>query len=440
MRTGVAGKGASLHRTGGANQFSKPARVWEKTFGGKRKESLAAMILCQNNHEVTYQGRVLSLPRPSAEREEEGLPRAAFSPRSVLGVGGQGQDALPPPAPNRKDSSGSFAVPPICSLDDVIASADVILFNDDAFANINMNMNLVEDPPAAHSYCYQPHEHPAAACGGAYNMLSDAYSQPQPPPLYSEYGAAPMAAMAEGDTVVPQIMEGVVARNKRRGGGRGDAQFSVASDLPLPTTPAKRRRQSMQQQQPMGAAAMGAQAVAAGQFASGKVSPATVLPPQMPPARRSIGTGGAKKTGSGSRRRSSFPKATTAVLKGWLRRHFLNPYPSDADKKQLCSECDLTISQLQVRCTSLPSLSLLAPFFLPAILLGKKIEESNWLTYLCVCSLLLFRPGLSTLGSEFGSLALNPFGLRARSKGAGCRQASRWRRRGRRGPAGKPCP
>jgi len=315
------------------------------------------MIVCQNNQEVTYQGRVLALPRPvSPAKDEEGLPQPAFSPRSVLGGHGHGAETPPPsaapatagagaPPPHRKDSCGSFAVPPICSLDDVIASADVILFNDDAFANINMNMNLVEDPPAPHNY-YHETSAAAAACGSPYMLPDNAggglypaqmqQQQQSPAALYSEYNNA---ATESGDTVVPQIMEGLVVRKGSEG-----SELLAALRRGAPPPPAKRRRKKQQQRQRALSPTPDANGTSGGGKVSGKVSPLSSATTQ----RKS---GGCKKAGGGSRRRSSFPKATTAVLKGWLRTHFLNPYPSDLDKKQLCSECDLTMSQLQVRHT-----------------------------------------------------------------------------------------
>jgi len=47
------------------------------------------------------------------------------------------------------------------------------------------------------------------------------------------------------------------------------------------------------------------------------------------------------------RKRTSFPRATTAKLKRWLCENILNPYPKEEDKRALCKQCDLTISQLQ---------------------------------------------------------------------------------------------
>jgi len=312
------------------------------------------MIVCQNNQEVTYQGRVLALPRPvSPAKDEEGLPQPAFSPRSVLGGHGHGAETPPPsaapatagagaPPPHRKDSCGSFAVPPICSLDDVIASADVILFNDDAFANINMNMNLVEDPPAPHNY-YHETSAAAAACGSPYMLPDNAggglypaqmqQQQQSPAALYSEYNNA---ATESGDTVVPQIMEGLVVRKGSEG-----SELLAALRRGAPPPPAKRRRKKQQQRQRALSPTPNTNGTSGGGKISGKVSP--VLSSTTTQRK----SGGCKKAGGGSRRRSSFPKATTAVLKGWLRTHFLNPYPSDLDKKQLCSECDLTMSQLQ---------------------------------------------------------------------------------------------
>lgn len=60
----------------------------------------------------------------------------------------------------------------------------------------------------------------------------------------------------------------------------------------------------------------------------------------------SAASGGGRHQGP-KRRRCSFPRATTKLLKLWLRNHIMHPYPSEAEKKELCAQCNLTLSQLQ---------------------------------------------------------------------------------------------
>jgi len=47
------------------------------------------------------------------------------------------------------------------------------------------------------------------------------------------------------------------------------------------------------------------------------------------------------------KRRTSFPRSTTKALKEWLKRNILNPYPSEEEKKKLCTAYNLTCPQLQ---------------------------------------------------------------------------------------------
>ncbi|KAK7016633.1 homeobox KN domain-containing protein [Favolaschia claudopus] len=57
----------------------------------------------------------------------------------------------------------------------------------------------------------------------------------------------------------------------------------------------------------------------------------------------------AKRSGPPNRQQrkgGKFPKATTELLKAWLRRHFDNPYPSEEQKKGLSHATGLSISQI----------------------------------------------------------------------------------------------
>ncbi|KAF0975032.1 hypothetical protein FDP41_005785 [Naegleria fowleri] len=47
-----------------------------------------------------------------------------------------------------------------------------------------------------------------------------------------------------------------------------------------------------------------------------------------------------------SKRRGNLPRHATNVLKSWLFSHFLHPYPSESEKKDLCMETGLTLTQV----------------------------------------------------------------------------------------------
>jgi len=47
-----------------------------------------------------------------------------------------------------------------------------------------------------------------------------------------------------------------------------------------------------------------------------------------------------------SKRRGNLPRHSTNVLKSWLFSHFLHPYPSESEKKDLCTETGLTLTQV----------------------------------------------------------------------------------------------
>lgn len=44
--------------------------------------------------------------------------------------------------------------------------------------------------------------------------------------------------------------------------------------------------------------------------------------------------------------RGKLPKETTDFLKDWLHRHAEHPYPTEEEKKQMCAETGLTMSQI----------------------------------------------------------------------------------------------
>ncbi|KZS86953.1 hypothetical protein SISNIDRAFT_399880, partial [Sistotremastrum niveocremeum HHB9708] len=46
------------------------------------------------------------------------------------------------------------------------------------------------------------------------------------------------------------------------------------------------------------------------------------------------------------RRRGKLPKETTDHLKEWLHQHSDHPYPSEEEKKQLCEDTQLSMSQV----------------------------------------------------------------------------------------------
>ncbi|EFC47934.1 homeobox protein PKNOX1-like protein [Naegleria gruberi] len=47
-----------------------------------------------------------------------------------------------------------------------------------------------------------------------------------------------------------------------------------------------------------------------------------------------------------SKRRGNLPRHATNVLKSWLYSHFLHPYPTESEKKDLCMETGLTLTQV----------------------------------------------------------------------------------------------
>lgn len=46
------------------------------------------------------------------------------------------------------------------------------------------------------------------------------------------------------------------------------------------------------------------------------------------------------------RKRGKLPKETTEFLRSWLMAHANHPYPTEQEKKDLCSHTGLTMSQL----------------------------------------------------------------------------------------------
>lgn len=47
-----------------------------------------------------------------------------------------------------------------------------------------------------------------------------------------------------------------------------------------------------------------------------------------------------------SKKRCTIPKATTEILKAWLQEHFMHPYPTEDEKKELRERTSLTLSQI----------------------------------------------------------------------------------------------
>lgn len=70
--------------------------------------------------------------------------------------------------------------------------------------------------------------------------------------------------------------------------------------------------------------------------------PAAVVPSNAPASTNSSSTASAPAP----RKRGKLPKETTDYLKSWLHRHSEHPYPSEDEKKQLCSATGLSMSQV----------------------------------------------------------------------------------------------
>mmetsp|Transcript_35714 Transcript_35714/g.77714 ORF Transcript_35714/g.77714 Transcript_35714/m.77714 type:complete len:208 (-) Transcript_35714:1769-2392(-) len=47
------------------------------------------------------------------------------------------------------------------------------------------------------------------------------------------------------------------------------------------------------------------------------------------------------------KKRVLFPRVTTMILKQWFEEHVTNPYPTDAEKRRLCTQCNLSPKQLK---------------------------------------------------------------------------------------------
>jgi len=204
------------------------------------------------------------------------------------------------------ESEGSLAaIPTISNLDDVILSAEYL--SDEAFQSCGFEFNL--DASFLGSYHAQTFRDDVAERTREYAPEACFYGS-----IPGQHQATPglWPALAQ-DSVHPGRLAVKKEELKVYPGMEGGERLAGVVDPYVPVPPLQSITSS---------AALG-----------------ILERPRIPLGRASAAPS--------KRKRTSFPRTTTAKLKRWLCENILNPYPKEEDKRALCKQCDLTISQLQ---------------------------------------------------------------------------------------------
>lgn len=288
-----------------------------------------------------------------------GVKNRHNSPRTVLlkqeyaGVSVPAAAAAAAAATDNRDyvnsdttANTNFGIPNITTLDDVISSAEYI---DEAFQRCELEYNLDT------SFVNQPGFFQESLHGGGeYSNTGGFYHQNSsgmiPSPLVESNCHMPYAAQQHWDYALPSSQGFAAVKEEQH-----KAATHFCDTL-----------SSQQQQQLWGRCLSSNMPLGGGRMITPRCQnglPKIALrkrkvgDPMMQKAKgcyeasqepRKVGGESFGKGGSSSKRkRSSFPRATTKVLKNWLKENILKPYPTDSDKRSLCAKCDLTLSQLQ---------------------------------------------------------------------------------------------